>query len=453
MYIAACAFLMESTAHTVSGPSSREQSPPKGLKTEDGYRPNEGNIANNSRNRRPNEDRNDPSAKHSLLARAAKENYQRCYQALKSLEKYWAGTKYIVTVLDQKAKGIRDPLLYTEEDLKMTEADVSQRTKLLRSIGTSVHPTRVKSSENSTSNLVSPTSPHTTGANSLPSRRNDNVVRDAPSPRDAMDAIGWSLSGTTNSKNSNLAFLYPAPGGHDGSSNQADLTEDLRESARVFRPAETLHGSNTMPSPGGSGIRESPILDNVRHHHRPSISNYQPYHSQADTPPQYSTMPSPGTLSNFPPMQISHSSHGHSLSHPSPPTTTNTDAEILLTLSGSYNSGSHNAQSPTSHRVMTPHLFDGPGLREQHHQGYSMYASAPTPPKRYDLNTQQSWGGPHGNGVTDMMVQTQDVDMSSLGLSMGPYLEYLPPDLLNYGTYGIQEGGSVINGQGQGQGM
>ena len=60
------------------------------------------------------------SAKHSLLATAAKENYQRCYKALQALDVYWQGTGYILTVLDQKAKGIVDPLLYTAEEMEST---------------------------------------------------------------------------------------------------------------------------------------------------------------------------------------------------------------------------------------------------------------------------------------------------------------------------------------------
>lgn len=60
------------------------------------------------------------TAKHILLASAANENYQRCYKALKALDAYWEGTRYILTVLDQKAKGIVDPLLYTAEDMENT---------------------------------------------------------------------------------------------------------------------------------------------------------------------------------------------------------------------------------------------------------------------------------------------------------------------------------------------
>jgi hypothetical protein len=58
------------------------------------------------------------AAKHSLLASAAKQNYQRCYRALQQLESFWAGTKYILTVLDQKAKGVVDPILYTREEME-----------------------------------------------------------------------------------------------------------------------------------------------------------------------------------------------------------------------------------------------------------------------------------------------------------------------------------------------
>jgi hypothetical protein len=58
------------------------------------------------------------AAKHTLLASAANQNYQRCYRALKALETYWAGVKYIMTVLDQKAKGVGEPLLYTTEEME-----------------------------------------------------------------------------------------------------------------------------------------------------------------------------------------------------------------------------------------------------------------------------------------------------------------------------------------------
>lgn len=113
MYIAACAFLMESAYY--SSPSSRSCSPPiQPLLTNQSsgfVMPSMDPAAGSERK---------PTAKHILLASAAKENYQRCYKALKALETYWEGTRYILTVLDQKAKGIVDPLLYTVEEMEST---------------------------------------------------------------------------------------------------------------------------------------------------------------------------------------------------------------------------------------------------------------------------------------------------------------------------------------------
>lgn len=112
MYIAACAFLMESAYY--SSPSSRSGSPPADALMTDQFSvftipPKLETIGGFGRSL---------NSKHSLLASAAKDNYQRCYRALKSLEDYWEGVKYIITVLDQKAKGIGDPLLYTPEEIE-----------------------------------------------------------------------------------------------------------------------------------------------------------------------------------------------------------------------------------------------------------------------------------------------------------------------------------------------
>lgn len=109
MYIAACAFLMESAFY--SCPSSTSGSPPTlplSKSKSSGFTIQATDASSGDRK---------SNSKHNLLASAAKDNYQRCYKALKSLETYWEGTKYILTVLDQKAKGIGDPLLYTTEEM------------------------------------------------------------------------------------------------------------------------------------------------------------------------------------------------------------------------------------------------------------------------------------------------------------------------------------------------
>lgn len=110
MYIAACAFLMEAAAHA-SQPPSRTTSPvPTSPTNKQGFEM-EGST------NKPSASEQKLTAEYTLLATAANQNYQHCYKALKSLETYWAGTRYIVTVLDQKAKGIMDPLLFTSDDL------------------------------------------------------------------------------------------------------------------------------------------------------------------------------------------------------------------------------------------------------------------------------------------------------------------------------------------------
>lgn len=109
IYVAACAFLMESAYHSSPSPGSNQ---PQITGQSSGPSIPDMEAPSGSERR--------STAKHTLHASAAKENYQRCYKALKALAKYWEGTKYILTVLDQKAKGIVDPLLYTAEEMEST---------------------------------------------------------------------------------------------------------------------------------------------------------------------------------------------------------------------------------------------------------------------------------------------------------------------------------------------
>lgn len=113
MYIAACAFLMESAYYATPSSGAGSNSPQPLLANQSsGFVMPTMEFSNGSERK--------STAKHILLASAARENYQRCYKALKALNTYWEGTGYILTVLDQKAKGIVDPLLYTVEDMENT---------------------------------------------------------------------------------------------------------------------------------------------------------------------------------------------------------------------------------------------------------------------------------------------------------------------------------------------
>ena len=155
IYIAACAFLKETAEQTAtSNQHSGASSPASGSKNKDESRPPSSTtgtplavkrmsiseLSNShpssdsasdkptappvSRSKVPSSEQPSTStpkqgntlAKHTLLATAATQHYQLCYKALQSLETYWAGAKYILTVLDQKFEGVGDPLLYTVEE-------------------------------------------------------------------------------------------------------------------------------------------------------------------------------------------------------------------------------------------------------------------------------------------------------------------------------------------------
>ncbi|KAK7421566.1 hypothetical protein QQZ08_009911 [Neonectria magnoliae] len=155
IYIAACAFLMESSANASESPS-RATSPPVFKRPE-----------------QPASRREGKSSRHSLLASAANQNYQRCYNSLQQVELYWGGVKYIITALDQKSKGIWDCETYTSEEY--------ESTKIFR--------------RDSKGNMDNPFPRFESHA----------------SPKVSGPPIAWSLSGTANSPNSSLTLMYQNP--------------------------------------------------------------------------------------------------------------------------------------------------------------------------------------------------------------------------------------------------
>lgn len=128
IYIAACAFLKETAEQTAtSNAQSRANSPSrKDMNSDSGPSTTNGTPQSTTKNSISSSSvgKSTPIsaidqkalAKHTLLATAASQHYQLCYKALQSLETYWSGTKYILTVLDQKFEGVGDPLLYTVEE-------------------------------------------------------------------------------------------------------------------------------------------------------------------------------------------------------------------------------------------------------------------------------------------------------------------------------------------------
>jgi hypothetical protein len=218
MYIAACAFLMESSANASEAPS-REGSPPAAGRTSKEQQPR---IVHNNNG-------NGKHSRHSLLASAASQNYQRCYNSLQHLHMYWGGVKYILTALDQKSKGIWDCETYTTEEYESTKMARQE------SIGS-------------------------------PFPRFESVA----SPKIGGPPIAWTLAGTANSPNSSLTLMYQnvnGAGGVDPSSHPMGATPNRLPSTppgnMVYDPIRQSLPEGGMlppsiPKSNTSAIRNSP---------------------------------------------------------------------------------------------------------------------------------------------------------------------------------------------------
>jgi len=342
MYVAACAFLSESEAHTASQPASRDASPPPSIN-----RPR----TNGSKMAELNQ-------KHSLLAAAANQNYQRCYKALQQLEVYWAGVRYILVALDQRAKGVADPETYTQQEYESTKLKYDLVPSWRRNL-----------------TQLGPISPQQRSIEPLRSPRPDANT----SVTDPAQAIGWSLTGTTNSPNSNLTFMYAnseqiqasSYQSHTGSSNM--VYDPIRQSLPESAPGST----------STSG-------------YRPRNHSFSSKHSLGAQTTRYTPLSSnPATAS---------------------------DAEMLLGLQNSTNTNTPTAHQPESINISQEDRFDFSG----NNNNSNIFTTSPT--------AHMGLGG-----VGDVMMESQEIDMSSLGGDMMPWLEeYLPQDILQFfeGTNG-----------------
>jgi hypothetical protein len=364
MYIAACAFLMESAAHTSSQPTSRDASPPQQATK---------NVQ--IKDTKLNDKTSEQKQKHSLLASAANQNYQRCYKALQQLETYWGGTRYILVALDQKAKGIWDPETYTEQEYESTKIRRDMIPNWRRKLSM-----RAPSPGGRLGELV----------------RSPRMEPGSPAI-DPSQAIGWSLTGTTNSPNSNLTFMY-----------------------------QNMNGDQSQPPPPPPGAGNM-IYDPIRQSlpevtpASTSTSNFHTRYQLYAQPQQHSSQPMPPPAPKYTPIA-------------SDPASTS-DAEMLLGLQNSPYS-----QTPGSH-----HSFD-------HSQNMTSPNNPRTDPSTSNFDFAQTQpnifpGGPNGyvglGGVGDMMMESQEIDMSTLGGDMMPWLEYLPQDILNFFDNGNNTGMST----------
>ncbi|KAK5055346.1 hypothetical protein LTR84_013096 [Exophiala bonariae] len=371
MYVAACAFLAEAAAHT-SQPPSRATSPPINV--------NVPKLKSEHRSERTVSEQKAASARHTLLATAANQNYQRCYKALKTLDSYWAGCRYILTALDQKAKGLMDPILFTAEDIdgEMPSTEPSFTTPGWR---------------RSTS-LAASLGGYGGAINRLQGLK--AFERGMPfSPKmDLSQVIGWSLTGTANSPAPNLSVIYPNAGGDDSG---AVMTET--QSHNTASRNQVAAGGQAM----GQGVPVRRLQDST------SPPLIQPGYDRSKLTPS-SNKPS---------------------SLPYDPVST-AEADLLLGLHSPYTN------------LSTNQPMIGQGSTPQGHTANSYdYLSAQNEsnnilqqPSFLDFQNQN-----YNNMLIesqDIDMSAQQFNFNFPGGDMIPWLEYLPQDVLNY--FGEQPG-------------
>ncbi|KAK3315391.1 fungal-specific transcription factor domain-containing protein [Apodospora peruviana] len=397
MYIAACAFLMESVANASTAPS-RESSPAPDSKSELQRTPSAKPISTNDTR----------SAKHSLLASAATQNYQRCYKSLQQLQQYWGGVGYILTALDQKSKGIWDCETFTNEEF---ESAKFQRRASFSRLPRFDHP-------------ASPNVP----------------------------PIAWSLTGTTNSPNSSLTLLYQnnPPG-----SSAAPSLPPVPSSVPVS--AATPPG-NMIYDPIRQSLPETPSMFPPAYP-QPNVSavRYQAHPSKTSRPQGSSTSGVPGK---------SHLKYETVAPDDMDANSPMSDSKVHV-FSGipqhaSYTPSSHSSGYETSvghggspSSSFTESGTGHPSHYQQHGHNYSNGVHNGSGHGRqgsYQADFAQSGlvSGSYSylglNTIQDITFDSQEINFDTLGLPnemMPPWLEILPGDVLNLfegGMAGVNQG-------------
>lgn len=372
IYIAACAFLKETAEQTASSNvQSRANSPSRKDTGSDSGPPSASGTPQNpakalsvsGANGRPATSDQKTLAKHTLLATAATQHYQLCYKALQSIETYWAGTKYILTILDQKFEGVDDPLLYTVEE---GESSIEQP-----------RPEPAFTSPGWRRKLS--WGPYLGNPNQFFRPQTLTQVPGSPGV-DPSKAIGWTLTGTMNSPSTNLAWHY---------------TSDGTSAAQV---QDQQNRGHTIPASMSTQMN----------------GQYSQHHSQTDTSNSH-PMPDMDQLAQ--PTQMS--SYTNNTPNPS-----HADASLLLGLGSSYQPNNTVHATSNSMANFTPQQSDGCA---------ASFAILSQP-----LNMGLPWPSYFVNGSSsmqnfgDMMIESQDVDMSMLGLDMMPWFDSYPThDVMN----------------------
>jgi hypothetical protein len=303
-----------------------------------------------------------------------------------------------MTVLDQKAKGVAEPLLYTREEMESAlEAPRPEpsftspgwRRKL--SWGTYL---TAQSPDGDVARMAAAIqkgvkTPNILGSPMVrPSQGRD--TRRYPSSRlIECTAIGWSLTGTMNSPSTNVAVMY---------SSDNNKSRDPKSVHQKLSPASG--------QPSIAALISKPPIKAEAHPHMPSPQASQ--YKRLSMPP--------------PPAQ------SFNASTPDPMLS---DADLLLNLHSPFpNDSPSAARGPQPNPMSYAHSLSISNTQQpfsSHNDFSPTFAS-------YPMLSDNTFG--------DMVIDTQDVDMSLLGVDMMPWdLEYLPQDLLYFNDASLANGG------------
>ncbi|PKS05565.1 hypothetical protein jhhlp_008083 [Lomentospora prolificans] len=416
MYIAACAFLMDSVARASKPdlsdnsrfPDPKTANPPPKVPTVGQANP-----------RAPN--------KHSLLASAANKNYQRCYNSLAQLHTYWGGVKYILTALDQKSEGIWDVETYTYEEYESTKP--VRRGSMSRFPGFD-HP-------------VSPNAP----------------------------PIAWSLTGTSNSPSSNLTFMYQNMATGPGIAHQptqaprGQLSGDAKDSetppgSMVYDPIRQSgpHAPSMFPpaypQPTISAIRKSPhpakprrqlsapsvpILQTPTKGMRHFEGRHMPPDDITTPPPSVDQTPKMNVLGAMPHQTYTPSSHSSAY-----------DSSVMQNSSPIANMAEQHQRHQQRHQQQQQHAMGGSsGSTATPIAGSAAYGNqGPVNAAGYHGANIQYMPGSGGHVSDVITFDSQEIDINALGLQnemMPTWLEYLPVMNIFDGS-GMGGGGSSGGG-------
>ncbi|KAK4630937.1 hypothetical protein CLAFUR4_03134 [Fulvia fulva] len=422
IYIAACAFLRETVEQTAtSNAQSRANSPTRSREATSHNTPSTSTeIATPSRSTRrgsisaitaatsPNGKITDPDAKdpkahvakHTLLATAATQHYQLCYKALQSLETYWAGAKYILTVLNQKFEGVGDPLLYTVEEGE-SSMEQPRPEPAFTSPGW-----RRKLSWGPNADAAGLQSPFWPTKAFGPAPGSSRGV-------DPSKAIGWTLTGDMNSSSTNLAWHYAA--GQNPNLDPRLSSSHHGEHGPPASQTSSVQASKTLRG-GSTSAQRLANQDNQDRPQRQASQEYTPHGgnvSKAET---------------------------SSLGVPSPYSQQGNLQSPVTTVSGPY-------QTPQS---LNPLLLGASGQMSCGMANMTGNMQPYTTPSTFPADQNGNFAMNFLPG--DMMIESQDVDMSMLGLDMMPWFDSYPtPQMMGMFDQNHTTGGAEGHGHGEAQ--